>query len=172
MGTPAVNVALIGFNRKNSYNAASPKIDASLKFAISDILPILGVLGVNVDLTQNPLDPTLVALASIAVTKGDILQLDTNVANTGLMGGTNTETGFGKIVGGQVIGGRRLADDTIDIILSAIAGGPFGDNVPLNEDGFVPTDNFPFLHAPHQPLPRSSADPLQVDTNVDDGTRN
>jgi hypothetical protein len=172
MGNPAINVALIGFNKKDSYNGSSPKADAGLGFAISNIIPTLTALGVDTHLTP-PLNPNFAALAQIAVLRGDILQLDTTLTNGGNRGGTTGSSGFGKPgASGEVAGGRRLADDTIDIILSTIAGGPLGDNVALDQDGFVPGDTFPYLHTPHQPLPRNPADPTQPDTNVDDGTRN
>jgi hypothetical protein len=46
MGNPAVNVALIPFNRKNEYNQGTPKDDANLKFG-GDILATLNALGTN-----------------------------------------------------------------------------------------------------------------------------
>jgi len=55
-------------------------------------------------------------------------------------------------------------DDTIDTVLKVITGNSAaGDSTPLDQDGFVPTNTFPFLHVPHQPLANGV---------VDDGTRN
>jgi hypothetical protein len=181
MGNPAINVALLPFNRKNEYNGGTAKLDASLKFAgsianpktagIVDTLHDLGV-GVGADQTDS-----FAILGTVALAYGDILRLDTSVPNVQSAssggGGDNAATGFGTAGGG-----RRLMDDTIDTILTLVARGllndpnaTLGDNVPANEDGFLPNPNFPFLHEPHQPLPRSGA-PNAPDTNVDDGTRN
>ncbi len=164
MGNPGVNVALVPFNKKNEYNGRTAKIDASLS-KLGDIASVLAALGVNVDLAANPLDPKLVTLATIAVLRGDILVLNTTVANTGNNGGSNPETGFGTLgVNGKNGGGRRLTDDTIDTVLSVLAGGPLGDNVPAGQDGKLPGNAFPFLSTPHQPQ--------QATATLDDGTRN
>lgn len=161
MGNPGVNVALVPFNLKNAYNGGTPKDDASLKFAgasggnvgIADVLEVLGA---------TPDKPAFGVLANIAIAWGDILILDTNIANTGPNGGTNTQTGFGVFASsGQPIGGRRLMDDTIDAILGVLAPG-LKDNVG-QEPGFFPANDFPFLHTPHQPLANGV---------IDDGTRN
>ena len=54
------------------------------------------------------------------------------------------------------------ADDVIDTILTIIANGAtLGDGVPANDATF--RDEFPFLAAPHQPLPSGT---------IDDNTRN
>jgi hypothetical protein len=146
-------------------SAANPKT-----VGILDTLHDLGV-GKSTDQTNS-----LSILASVALSFGDILRLDTSVANvqTGAGGGgNNAQTGFGTAGGG-----RRLTDDTIDTVLTLVARGllndpnaTLGDNVGPNQDGFLPNTTFPFLQQPHQPLPRSGlvTDP---DTNVDDGTRN
>jgi hypothetical protein len=158
MGNPAVNVALVPFDRKNEYNAASPKDDISGKFA-DDIVATLKALGTD--------DPHIGVLASVAVAFGDLLIFNptlTNSAGDQKGGGDPTATranGFPN--------GRRLRDDVIDILLTLIANGnPFdgntandlGDNVNAND---VPLqDTFPFL-APSQ-QPRASG--------TDDNTRN
>jgi hypothetical protein len=166
-GVPGVNVALVPFNRKNEYNQASPKDDAALKFG-ADILATLAALGTNGATNFPPTDNAL-TLAQVAVLNGDILRLDTSIANTGNHGGDNAPAGFPN--------GRRLKDDVIDIILSLVANGnPFdgidlGDNVNGND---VDVDNtnmtpdpfknvFPFLAPSQQPLPTGT---------TDDGTRN
>jgi hypothetical protein len=146
MGNPAVNVALIPFSRKNEYNFATPVDDANGRFA-DDIVNTLMALGTN--------ETNIGILASVAVTNGDYLRLDTRIANTGPMGGTNPEAGFPN--------GRRLADDTIDTLLAIITNGAIltGDNVNSND---VPLGStFPFF-APSQ-QPRATG-------VIDDNTRN
>jgi hypothetical protein len=156
MGNPGINVALIPFDKKNDYNARTAKVDASLSKA-GDILSVLGALGVDTS-TSNPTQQ-FVTLASIAVLKGDILILDTSVANTGNNGGTNSQTGFGTTGGG-----RRLNDDVIDTVLTVLAGSSLGDNVAPGQDGKMPSNAFPFLATPNQPQ--------QATATLDDGTRN
>jgi hypothetical protein len=140
-----VNVALIPYGRKNEFNAGNPVNDAKGQFA-TDIVATLQVLGAN----QASID----ALASVAVTNGDYVRVDLTKANTGTRGGDNVGSGFPN--------GRRLTDDTVDIILTIIANGSaLGDNV--NASDVPPRDVFPFVAAPQQPR----------DTGViDDNTRN
>jgi hypothetical protein len=145
MGNPAVNVALIPFARKSEYNAASPVDDAKGKFA-TDIIATLKTFGTD--------QAHINALAGVAVTNGDYLHLDLTVPNSGPNGGTNAQAAFPN--------GRRLADDTIDIILTIINNGnALGDNV--NASDIPPQDMFPFLALPQQPR-----DP----GTIDDNTRN
>ena len=107
IGNPAVNVALIPFVDKDAYNASSTEDDAAGKF-VPDILATLKVLGTDTAHTN--------ILASVAVmTHGDMLMLDTAVANTGTGGGNNTGAGFPN--------GRRLQDDVIDTLLTIINNG-------------------------------------------------
>ena len=144
-GNPAVNVALIPFLRKDEYNASQPTDDAAGRFA-NDIVGTLKFLGTD--------DAHIAILAGVAVAKGDYLRLDTSVANSGTGGGNNAPAAYPN--------GRRLADDTIDTILTIIANGsPLGDNV--NSSDVPLTDTFPFLGAPHQPLATGT---------LDDSTRN
>jgi hypothetical protein len=145
MGNPAVNVALIPFARKNEYNVATTDDDANGRFA-DDIIATLTHLGT---------DQTHIGiLANVAVLHGDFLRLDTSLANTGPGGGNNAGAGYPN--------GRRLADDTIDIILTIIANGaPLGDNVNAND---MPLrDAFPYLAGAQQP---------RVPGTLDDSTRN
>jgi hypothetical protein len=143
--TPAVNVALIPFGRKNEYNASTTIDDANGKFA-SDIIATLTLFGTD--------NAHIGILANVAVVHGDFLRLDLTAANTGNSGGTNSGAGFPN--------GRRLADDVIDTILTLINNGnALGDNVNAND---VPLRNsFPFVAPPHQPLPPGT---------IDDQTRN
>ncbi len=143
--TPAVNVALIPFTKKNAFNVSGPTGDAAAKFA-TEIVDTLVLFGAD--------DEHIAKLANTAVFKGDYLRMDPAIPNTGPGGGTNPEAAFPN--------GRRLRDDTIDIILTEINNGaPFGDHVDAND---VPLrDSFPFLGYPQQP--RSTG-------VVDDNTRN
>lgn len=146
MGVPAVNTALIPFARKDEYNRATTQDDAAGKFA-GDIVATLHALGTD--------DAHIGILASVAVTKGDMLRLDTSLPNSGGQGGTNTGAGFPN--------GRRPADDVIDTILFLVTNGGLttGDNVNANDVPFANT--FPFFAAPHQPLDAGT---------IDDSTRN
>ncbi len=141
-GVPAVNVALVPFNQKNAYNAASSVDDANNRFAA-------GI----VDILQNfyRTDATSIAiLADVAVKRGDILRLDLTVPNNG----TNPEASFPN--------GRRLTDDVIDILMTLINNRqPLGDNCNGNDVPFRST--FPFLAPSHQP---------RLPGTIDDSTRN
>jgi hypothetical protein len=146
MGNPAVNVALIPFNRKNEYNASSPQDDAAGKFA-NDIVATLTALGTNAT--------NIATLAAVAVTNGDFVHLDVSIANTGTGGGTNAAAAFPN--------GRRLQDDVIDTLLNIITNGAIttGDNVNANDLPFA--DTFPFLAQSQQPRAAGT---------IDDNTRN
>ena len=145
MGNPAVNVALIPFARKSEYNAATPVDDSKGKFAAS----------ITATLTLFGTDAAHIAiLAGVAITHGDYLHLDLTIPNSGPKGGTNAAASFPN--------GRRLADDTITILLTIINNGsPLGDNV--NASDIPPQDTYPFLALPHQPQPA---------VVIDDQTRN
>lgn len=121
-GNPAINVAFIPFNRKNEYNASTPKDDASGKFT-ADIVASITALNPNVT--------TIGVLAGIAVFSGDLLTLDTSMA----AGWPN---------------GRKLDDDVIDTALSVLFSPTVvGDNVNANDVPFETT--FPYLGLTHQP---------------------
>ncbi|HVT02862.1 MAG TPA: DUF4331 family protein [Thermoanaerobaculia bacterium] len=144
-GLPAINTVLIPFSRKKDYNHSTPADDARGKFA-PDIVATLKALGTN--------DTNIGILAGLAVTKGDILRLDTSKANSGPGGGNTAGAGFPN--------GRRLTDDVIDTILFFVANQTtLGDNVNGNDVAF--RDAFPFLAPPNQPF---------VKDTVDDRTRN
>jgi hypothetical protein len=157
-GNPAVNVALVPFGMKDLYNVSTPLDDAKGKFADA-IVATLKSFGTD--------DAHIAILAGVAVTKGDFLRLDLTQPNTGPMGGTNTAARFPN--------GRRLADDTIDILLTLIANGTpapnngvatgipglLGDSVDASD--VPPQNQFPFVALPHQPLATGV---------VDDATRN
>lgn len=145
-GNPAVNVALIPFNRKDEYNASTTQDDAKGKFA-NDIVATLQALGTNA--------ANINTLASVAVTHGDFLHLDVSIPNTGTGGGNSAAATFPN--------GRRLQDDVIDILLNIITNGALttGDNVNANDVAFGNT--FPFLAPSQQP---------RTPGTVDDNTRN
>ena len=129
-GLPAINTALIPFSRKKEYNNSNPSSDAAGVFA-NDIVATLQSLGTD--------STNIGILAGLAVATGDILRLDTSVANTG----ANAEAAFPN--------GRRLSDDVIDTILFFVANqNTLGDSVDSNEVAF--RSSFPFLAPSHQPL--------------------
>jgi hypothetical protein len=145
MGNPAVNVALIPFLRKDEFNAASQQEIASGKFT-ADILSTLTLLGTDAAHKK--------ILNDIVLKTGDALTLDLNIPNAGPGGGDNPAASYPN--------GRRLKDDTPDIVITVINNGNhFGDNVNAND---VPLrDSFPFLAPPQQPRPTGT---------IDDNTRN
>ena len=154
IGNPAINTALIPFNKKNAYNASNVKADAAGTF-LPDIAATITQLGLGTN------DAHIGALANVAVSFGDVLKLntDSSVAPNGTdtasrAGGGSGPNGFPN--------GRRLKDDTIDFILTQLANGATtGDGVDANDVPLL--DTFPFLQVPHQPL---------AYPNTDDGTRN
>jgi hypothetical protein len=148
MATPAVNTVLIPFEKKNAYNAASPQDDAKGMF-VQDIAGTLTRLGTTLD--------NITTLATVAVTTGDYLRLDTSVPNASVgHGERNTTPGYTGFPNG-----RRPGDDTIDVLLFFVANQTaIGDGVDSNDVPLGTT--FPFFAPPHQPL----EDPAV------DGTRN
>lgn len=144
MATPAVNVALIPFARKDEYNTAAPEEDANGRFA-ADIVARLRALGTN--------DTNIGILAEVAVVHGDYLRLNLTTANTGTGGGNNSGAGFPN--------GRRLGDDVVDTLLFFILNQrPLPDNVNANDVPLL--DTFPFFAFAQQPR----------ESGVDDNTRN
>lgn len=149
-GVPAVNTALIPFPRKNEFNAATPQDDASGLFAGS-IVASLNTFGTS--------QSNIAILAGVAVANGDYLRLNMGTPNMGQGFGeritTPNYTGFPN--------GRRIGDDTIDVLLYFISNQALtmGDNVNSNE---VPlTNTFPFFGRTHVP---------QENPTLDDRTRN
>ncbi len=157
MATPAVNVALIPFNRKNEFNSANTLDDANGRFANS-IVGTLQALGTD--------QTSIGILANIAVTRGDFLRLNlTNVVNAGNQGGGfRSDTPGDRIPGDQsgFPNGRRLGDDVVDVELFLINNRqPLTDNANQNDVPF--RNSFPFFAPSHQPFPTGT---------VDDRTRN
>ncbi len=145
MATPAVNTLLIPFPRKNQYNAATPIDDANGVFA-ADIVGTLTALGTN--------QANIGILASVAVTNGDYLRLNTATPNTNV--GFNERittpgyTGFPN--------GRRPGDDTVDVLLYFVTNQAIltGDNINHNDVPLLNT--FPFFAPPNQPLENPAVD--------------
>jgi hypothetical protein len=138
MGHPHVASVLIPFDLRDLYNVASPKADVSLKFA-DEIFETLS----NFNLDTNPPETAVGLMADLFIAKGDLLQLDTAVPNTG----TNPEARYPN--------GRRLQDDTVDIFLTLLNGlSALGDNVNAASANAATnlTATFPFLGKPNQPL--------------------
>ncbi|HET6408047.1 MAG TPA: DUF4331 family protein, partial [Chthoniobacteraceae bacterium] len=157
IATPGVNVALVPFSRKNEYNAATPADDAAGTFVGADESPKTPLGIADTLLAFGTPSDNIGILASVAVAKGDILKLDTSVANTDTNGSNG---GGGDNAEGSFPNGRRLGDDVIDIVLSIIADTTLGDGV--NASDVAPQAAFPFVALPQQPR----------DSGVDDSTRN
>jgi hypothetical protein len=139
-GNPAINVALIPFNRKNEYNASRVVDDARGKF-VGDIVATLQALNPAIS------PATLGALAGVAVNRGDVLTLDTAVPAA------------------WPASGRKPTDDVIDAALSTIFETTLGDSVSGNDVPFSAT--FPYLGATQQPRdPVPGTDPDLVDDNT------
>lgn len=79
----------------------------------------------------------------MAVDNGDILRLDTAIANTGPEGGNNAGAGYPN--------GRRPKDDVVDAFLTLI-----DNRVPafdaVNGNDVTMRNLFPFFGLPHQPV--------------------
>lgn len=156
MATPAINVALIPFPRKNEQNAATTIDDANGKFA-ADIVATLRALGTD--------DTSIQILASLAVTNGDFLRLDTTIANTGFQGGGFRSNAICDRTPNDAAGfpnGRRPGDDVIDTELFLVNNRqPLSDNANCNDVPY--RSQFPFFGAAHQP---------RAPGVTDDNTRN
>jgi len=150
MGNPAVNVALIPFNRKDEHNFATPVDDANGQFA-DDIVATLMALGTN--------EANIAILANVVVTNGDYLRLDLTKPNNSLgVRERITDDGYAGFPNG-----RRLGDDTVDVLLYFITNQTIltGDNVDSND---VPLGSeFPFFAPSQQP---------RAPGVIDDNTRN
>ncbi|MDB6155133.1 MAG: hypothetical protein JWL90_3586 [Chthoniobacteraceae bacterium] len=160
MGNPAVNVVLIPFNRKNEYNAA-PLVEGDKNKFADDIVTTLKAINPAID------NAHLGILAGLALAHGDYLRLDTTVPNLPAdpIGGGAPGQGSG------FPNGRRLRDDTVDVLLNVITNGDLntGDHVDASISQFPQTATFPFLAPAQQPI--ASADPANP-TATDDKTQN
>ena len=133
MARPAINTVFVGSARKNEFNTTTPSaMNAAFK---ADFVAKLNAFGY----TSNILGLNADAFAGVLVT--DVLNVKTSGTTT-FYDGTN------------VLTGRALADDVIDVELILIFGGATGasnpgltsDNVGANDKAFLTT--FPYLAAP------------------------
>ncbi len=135
MGRPAINTVFVSSSRKDEFNMTKPSDQgAAFQSAFETQL-----LALNAGYTTN-------ALGLDAPTFTGVLATD--VLTTSL---TGTTTFFD---GTNVLTGRTLADDVIDVELLLIFGGPAGtdnpgltsDNVDANDKAFL--TSFPYLATP------------------------
>jgi len=134
MARPAINTVFVGSSRKNEFNTTTPTaMDAAFK---TDFISKLTAFGY----TTNILGLDKNTFASVLVT--DVL----NASTTGVTSFYN---------GTQVLTGRALADDVIDVELTLIFGGATGaanpgltsDHVNGNDKPFLAS--FPYMASPH-----------------------
>lgn len=133
MARPAINTVFVGADRKNEFNTTIPSaMSAAFK---TDFVAKLNAFGY----TTNILGLDADGLAGALVT--DVLNAKLNGTTT-FYDGTN------------VLTGRALADDVIDVELTLIFGGASGtsnpgltsDHINGNDKPFLTT--FPYLAAP------------------------
>ena len=135
VGNPLVNNLLTSLQRKDLYNASDTTADAAGTFSgeIQNTLVALQTDATSISI-----------LLGICVTRGDMLRLDTSIANTGVEGGTNLAAAYPN--------GRRPNDDVVDTMLTLVNNRVFqSDAVSDNELPFRNT--FPFFAQPHMPFP-------------------
>ena len=136
MARPAINTVFVGAARKNEFNTTTPTaMNAAFK---PDFVNVLTAFGQTATST-NALGQTRDQMATLLVS--DVLNVKLNGTTT-FFDGTN------------VLTGRALADDVIDVELLLIFGGSTGasnpgltkDNVGANDKAFTTT--FPYLASP------------------------
>jgi Domain of unknown function (DUF4331) len=136
MARPAINTVFVGAARKNEFNLTTPTaMNAAFK---PDFVNVLTGFGQTMTST-NALGQTRDQFATLLVS--DVLNVKMNGTTT-FFDGTN------------VLTGRALADDVIDVELLLIFGGSTGasnpgltkDNVGSNDKTFSTT--FPYLASP------------------------
>ena len=134
MARPAINTVFVGSNRKDEFNTTVPS--AMNAAFLSDFIHKLEGFGY----TTNILGLNKNQFASVLVT--DVLNASTTGVTT-FYDGTN------------VLTGRALADDVIDVELTLIFGGATGasnpgltsDHVNSNDKAFL--TSFPYMANPH-----------------------
>ncbi len=133
MARPAVNTVFVNTARKDEFNITTPALqNAAFNAQFQSVLTGFGY-------TQNALGQDKATFAGLLAT--DVLNVKTSGTTT-FFDGTN------------VLTGRALADDVIDVELLLIFGGPTGaanpgltsDNVGANDKAFSGT--FPYLASP------------------------
>jgi Domain of unknown function (DUF4331) len=136
MARPAINTVFVSTGEKDVFNTTIPsQMSAAFLSKFKSKL-----LGLNPGYTTNALGQTADQLTGLLVT---------DVLNVSL---TNPTTFFD---GTNVLTGRALADDVIDVELLLLFGGPAGssnpgltkDNVDENDKPFL--NSFPYLATPH-----------------------
>lgn len=136
VGRPAINTVFVSDSRKDEFNGTIPgAMDAAFAQAFEDRL-----LALNAGYTTNALGLDAPAFAGVLAT--DVLSVSTSGVTT-FFDGVN------------VLTGRTLEDDVIDVELLLIFGGPDGtanpgltsDNVNSNDKSFI--NSFPYLATPH-----------------------
>jgi Domain of unknown function (DUF4331) len=133
MARPAINTVFVGSARKNEFNTTTPS--AMRGSFLTDFTNVLTGFGY----TQNALGQSKDAFAGLLVS--DVLNVSLTQPTT-FFDGTN------------VLTGRALGDDVIDVELLLIFGGPTGasnpgltkDNVAANDKAFL--TSFPYMAAP------------------------
>jgi Domain of unknown function (DUF4331) len=136
MARPVINTVFVDAAEKDKFNTTTPSAmngQFAAKFKTK-------LLGLNAGYTTNALGQNADALSGLLVT--DVLGASTTAPTT-YFDGTN------------VLTGRALNDDVIDISLLLIFGGPAGtsnpgltkDNVNANDKAFLAA--FPYLATPH-----------------------
>lgn len=134
MARPAINTVFVGSARKNEFNITTPTAMNGAFY--NDFVNKLTSFGY----TTNILGLDKNTFASVLVT--DVL----NASTTGVTSFYN---------GTQVLTGRALADDVIDVELTLIFGGATGgsnpgltsDHVNGNDKPFL--SSFPYMASPH-----------------------
>ena len=134
MARPAINTVFVGSSRKDEFNTTVPS--AMNAAFLNDFVNKLTSFGY----TTNILGLNKNTFASVLVT--DVL----NASTTGVTSFYN---------GTQVLTGRALADDVIDVELTLIFGGAAGtsnpgltsDHVNANDKPFL--TSFPYMASPH-----------------------
>lgn len=136
MGRPAINTVFVSTGEKDIFNTTVPsQMNAAFfsKFKTK-------LLALNAGYTTNALGQTADQLIGLLST--DVLNASTTAPTT-FFDGTN------------ILTGRALADDVIDVELLLLFGGPTGasnptltsDNVSANDKMFLSA--FPYLATPH-----------------------
>lgn len=132
MGRPAINTVFVSTGEKDQFNTTLPSaMNAAYQAKFKAKL-----LALNPGYTTNALGQTADQLTGLLAT--DVLNVSTTGVTT-FFGGTN------------VLTGRALADDVIDVELLLLFGGPAGasnpgltkDNVNANDKAFLSV--FPYL---------------------------
>lgn len=135
MGRPAINTVFVSSGNKDAFNTTTPSaMGASFQSAFQTQL-----LALNSGYTTNLLGLNAAAFTGVLAT--DVLNVKTTGTTT-FYDGTN------------VLTGRALADDVIDVELILIFGGPTNsqnaaltsDHVDANDKAFL--TSFPYLASP------------------------